>query len=222
MKLYEYRRRMLRELIGSEAAVHVAERIGISASALSQFLSGARNIGDTAAINLEKSFGVPEGTLTMPWSDAFKHADFSAAHEDHVVDIRVHRLVFADYPPIDAENTNRQLRGRGADPSSPAIEVVTDDLFAYALRMADSSLAPAIRSGWIMWFEPSKLATGGDYVKVATYDGKTLIKELLYANDQEVSLMSINPEYKRITLPASEVQSIDYMAGIMSPKLIKT
>lgn len=203
---------MLRELVGDTPTAHVAEQIGITPSGLSQFLSGARKIGDKAAINLEGALGVPEGTLAMPWASSGAPAAATTVCEGRTVDVRISRLSLTDYPP---KSGDRPVFG--ADPCGPVVEVVTDDLDAYAARVVDDSLAPAIRLNWIIWFEPGRQAKGGDFVMVKTLKGETFIKELLYANDLEVSLMSINPDYRRVTLQAAEVASIDCVAGVIPP-----
>ena len=62
----------------------------------------------------------------------------------------------------------------------------------------------------------------GEYVVVKRIGGKAMIKELLYANDTEVSLMSINDTYGRLTIARDEIETIHYVGGIVPPSQVKT
>jgi hypothetical protein len=48
-----------------------------------------------------------------------------------------------------------------------------------------------------------------------------MVKELLYENQEEVSLMAVNDGYGRLTIPRSEIEQIHYVGGIVPPSKIK-
>lgn len=82
-------------------------------------------------------------------------------------------------------------------------------------------MAPAIRSGWAVWCEPNHALIPGEYVMVRRTNGECMVKELLYENQTEVSLMAVNDGYGRLTIPREEIEQIHYVGGIVPPSRIR-
>ncbi|WP_312374959.1 LexA family transcriptional regulator [Pseudomonas oryzihabitans] len=93
----------------------------------------------------------------------------------------------------------------------------SSDPDAYALRLRGESMAPAIRSGWIALCEPNHRLIPGEYVMLKLHDEECMVKELLYCNDQEYSVMSINSAFGRRSIPTHEVVHAHYVGGIFPP-----
>lgn len=101
------------------------------------------------------------------------------------------------------------------------VDVPSSDPDAYALRVKGDSMMPAIRSGWVVWCEPNRELVPSEYVMVRTTDGQCMVKELLYINDREVSLMAVNGTYGRLTIPIDQVEQIHHVGGIVAPSKIR-
>lgn len=101
------------------------------------------------------------------------------------------------------------------------LDVPTSDPDAYSLRVKGDSMAPAIRSGWVVWCEPNHQLIPGEYVMVRCTDGQSMVKELLYENAEEVSLMAVNAGYGRLTIPRQDIEQIHYVGGIVPPSKIR-
>lgn len=101
------------------------------------------------------------------------------------------------------------------------VDAPTRDPNAYAIRVRGDSMAPAIRSGWIVVVEPSRDVIPGEYVLVRTSDGRSMVKELLFRRDGEVSLMSVNDEHGRLTLQESEIVIMHYVGFIVPPSKLR-
>ena len=101
------------------------------------------------------------------------------------------------------------------------LDVPTSDPDAYSLRVKGESMAPAIRSGWVVWCEPNHALIPGEYVMVRCNDGQCMVKELLYENTEEVSLMAVNDGYGRLTIARQDIEQIHYVGGIVPPSKIK-
>ena len=101
------------------------------------------------------------------------------------------------------------------------VDVPTRDPNAYALRVRGDSMAPAIRSGWIVVVEPNRGLVPGEYVLVKTTDGRSMVKELLFERDDEVSLMSVNNSHGRLTLAREELELIHYVGFIVPPSKLR-
>ena len=101
------------------------------------------------------------------------------------------------------------------------VDVPSKDPGAYALRLRGDSMAPAIRSGWIAVCEPNGRLVPGEYVMIRLVDGESMLKELLYANDVEVSVMSLNPAYSRRTIPVEEIEQMHYVGHIVAPSKVR-
>jgi len=101
------------------------------------------------------------------------------------------------------------------------VETWSRDEDAYALRLKGDSMAPAIRSGWVAVCEPNHRLVPGEYVMVTTRDGQSMVKELLFENDDGVSLMSVNSAYgDRLFVNWQDVQAIHYVGNILAPSKI--
>lgn len=102
-----------------------------------------------------------------------------------------------------------------------SVDVPSSDPDAYALRVKGDSMMPAIRSGWVVWCEPNRDLVPSEYVMVRTLDGQCMVKELLYINDREVSLMAVNGNYGRLTIPYEDIEQIHHVGGIVAPSKIR-
>ncbi|MFC0709231.1 XRE family transcriptional regulator [Azorhizophilus paspali] len=101
------------------------------------------------------------------------------------------------------------------------VEMPTRDKHAYALRLKGNSMAPAIKSGWVAVIEPNGLLIPGEYVMVRLVDEECMLKELLYANDVEVSLASVNDAYERRTIPVEQIELIHAVGAVCPPSKVR-
>lgn len=97
------------------------------------------------------------------------------------------------------------------------IELPSMDRDAYALRLKGDSMSPAIKSGWIAVCEPNHRLIPLEYVMIRLRDGESMLKELLRATDEEVTVQSVNDAYGRRTIPIEQVETIHYVAAIVPP-----
>ena len=100
------------------------------------------------------------------------------------------------------------------------LDVPSNDPDAYSLRVKGESMAPAIRNGWVVWCEPNHALVPSEYVMVRRTNGECMVKELLYENATEVSLMAVNDGYGRVTIPREEIEQIHHVGGIVPPSKI--
>lgn len=101
------------------------------------------------------------------------------------------------------------------------LDVPTNDPEAYALRVKGDSMSPAIRSGWVVWCEPNHELIPGEYVLLHKSNGIHMIKELLYINEEAISLMPPNNTNGRITIQRNEIIEIHHVSGIFPPSRIR-
>lgn len=219
MDINQLRIEALKLLIGTRKTKDFADQYDLDASYLSQMLNGHRPMGEKAARNLEAKVGLPAGYLTAPASELAQSA-YSVAET---------RLE----PGPDLTRPFRRTRILGIAQLGPDgywdalavadgwLDVPTTDPDAYSLRVKGDSMAPAIRSGWVVWCEPNHQLIPGEYVMVRCTDGQSMVKELLYENADEVSLMAVNDGYGRLTIARSDIEQIHYVGGIVPPSKIK-
>lgn len=210
MNVYEMRQAILKKIIGDKNIKDFADQYGLNPSYVSQLLNSVKALGDGAAIKMETSIGLPAGTLSAP---RIEHAsEFEAAPE------------ISKWRTVDIKGT-AQLGENGfwceLEHSDGCVDVITTDPDAYALRVKGDSMTPAIRSGWVVWCEPNHDLVSGEYVMVKTVDGECMVKELLFHNNEQISLMSINDQYQRLNLPMEQVEKAHYVGGIVPPSKIK-
>lgn len=211
MSIFEIRKQLLAKVMGERSTAEFCREFKQSPSYISQILSGARNLGDQAAQRLEKELGLEDGTLSMPQlADMAGDTRTRLEPAPHIQKWKTVNIV-----GIAQMGENgywcEMHEGDGE------IDVITRDPDAYALRVRGDSMAPAIRNNWIVWCEPNHELVSGEYVMVQTKDGRSMVKELLFVNSLEISLMSINPGFGRINIPIEQVQQAHYVGGIVPP-----
>ncbi|KJK14863.1 S24 family peptidase [Pseudomonas sp. 2(2015)] len=109
----------------------------------------------------------------------------------------------------------------GLDVADGWVETWTRDEDAYALRLKGDSMAPAIRSGWIAVCEPNHRLVPGEYVMVTTTDGQSMVKELLFENEEGVNLASVNAAYgERRVISWADIEKIHYVGNILAPSKV--
>lgn len=92
----------------------------------------------------------------------------------------------------------------------------TRDPHAYALRVKGDSMQPRIRPGQIIVVEPSMPVSNLDDVVVRTTAGRKMVKQLLNRRAGEVTLGSINQAHRQLTISLEEIESIHFVAAIVS------
>lgn len=215
MNIFEVRKQILKDIIGDQLVSEFCRAHDIAPAFMSQILTGSRKLGDQAALNLEEKLRLPSGTIAMPQIDNIS-AEARAFFEDS--------LEINNWRTVRIMGT-AQMGDDGYwyefDDGDGCIDVISTDPDAYALRVRGDSMAPAIRNNWIVWCEPNSDLVSGEYVMVKTHDGRSMVKELLYANCTEISLMSLNADYGRLTLPMESVQQAHYVGGIVPPSKVR-
>lgn len=100
------------------------------------------------------------------------------------------------------------------------VSVPSSDPDAYAVRVRGQSMAPAIRSGWVVVMEPNRSLSPGEYVLVRTTDGESMVKELLFERQDEVHLHSVADGFDRVVLDREQIVQIDPVSFIIPPSKI--
>lgn len=201
---------ILKKVIGSRNIRQFCEDHNLNPSYISQIFNGTKTLGDAAAMKMEDNIGLPAGALSAP---QIVHADeFEPAPE-----IKKWRIAaIKGTAQLGEDGFWCELEG-----TEGSVETVSSDPDVYALRVKGDSMAPAIRSGWVVWCEPNHELVSGEYVMVKTIDGRCMVKELLYHNNNEISLMSINNQYGRVNISVEEIEQAHYVGGIIPPSKIK-
>lgn len=106
------------------------------------------------------------------------------------------------------------------DAADGHIEFPSKDRDVYALRLKGDSMAPAIKSGWIAVCEPNHRLVPLEYVMIRLHDGESMVKELLRATDEEVTVQSVNDAYGRRTIPIEQIETIHYVSAIVAPSKV--
>lgn len=215
MNISQLRVEALRALIGDLKTKEFADRHNLDASYLSQLLNGHRPLGDKAAKNLEDKIGLTGGTLLMPARSAQDGLTPEINQGPSFIN------PFRRAPMHGVAQLNQDGMWDELLSAAGWVDVPTSDPTVYAIRVKGDALAPAIRNGWVVWCDPQHMLVPGEYVVVRRTGGNNMIKELLYANDAEVSLMSINDTYGRLTIPRDEIEKIHYVGGIVPPSQVK-
>ncbi|WP_312380513.1 LexA family transcriptional regulator [Pseudomonas oryzihabitans] len=187
----------------------LAETLGVTQGAIAHWLSGRRE-PDLATINrILSAVGLP----------GLQMGSESNADPGPMLTTPFRSVKIAGTAQLGAEGYWTAL-----SPSDGHVDIPTRDKDAYALRLRGDSMSPAIRSGWVAVCEPNSQLIPGEYVhiKLKGFDGEgeSMVKELLYANEEEISVMSINDAFGRRTLALADIEYIHPVPFIVAPSKI--
>lgn len=226
MDIREVRRLNLQRLMDERfgagvrgAQSRLAELLGRPQNLISRYLAGsgktgAKTMGEDFARDVEAKLGLPRYAL-----DSLGVAPVT--DQSNV----------EPGPPINSTPRRIDIVGTaqlgpdgywvGVDQSDGWVETYSRDNDAYALRLKGDSMAPAIRNGWVAVCEPNHRLVSGEYVMVTTIDGQSMVKELLFENEDGVSLMSVNSAYgERRLIAWGDIDKIHYVGNILAPSKV--
>lgn len=187
----------------------LAETLGVTQGAIAHWLSGRRE-PDLATINrILSAVGLP---------------GLQMGSESNVGQPIPITTPFKEIPIVGIAQLGAEGYWTALSPSEGHVAFPTKDPDAYALRLRGDSMSPAIRSGWVAVIEPNGDLVPGEYVYIKLHgihdEGESMVKELLRADDYEVSLMSINDAFGRRSIPWEQIQHCYPVGAIVPPSKI--
>ncbi len=200
------------------AGARLAKVAGVTPKAASKWLNGESIPGPGKMLAIAQELDVRREWLQ--YEEGPMHAPLEPAEQN----VEIGPAIVTPYRPIKIVGT-AQMGNEGywyaLDEGDGVVDVPSRDPGAYALRLRGDSMAPAIRSGWIAVCEPNHSWVPGEYVLICLTSGESMVKELLYANDTEVSVMSVNDAFGRRTIPIEQIETIHYVGAILPPSKVK-
>lgn len=103
---------------------------------------------------------------------------------------------------------------------NPYIQWISRDTKVYALRCTGDSMMPRLRPGEYIIVEPSTEYGPGSEVLIKGIDGRVMLKQFLYQQESGITVYSINENQAPVRIPMTEIEQIDYVAGIAKPSLL--
>jgi phage repressor protein C with HTH and peptisase S24 domain len=220
----------------------LADKLEKSNSQISQWKNASkhsstgkeRGMSDDSARFIEERCGKPRGWMDVPHEATSRSSQDLNPVESPQYLRPEHRGESSDHfnagPPLQLKpgrfvaivgiaqggidgyiNIDGYLPGQG----DGEIYTYSQDPGAYGIRIRGDSMRPRIKSGEFIVAEPNTEAMPGDDVVVRLTGDKTMVKELLWRRDGEVSLGSINASVPPITLQLDEIESIHRVAAIV-------
>lgn len=95
------------------------------------------------------------------------------------------------------------------------VDSFSPDPNAYALRVKGDSMHPAIRHGSFVLVEPNSRCIPGEFVAIALFDGRKMVKELVIEREYEIVIESVNGNHRQ-TLERSEIEKIHPIAAVFA------
>lgn len=203
--------RRLREAEGLTQEQLVARIPGMTASALSQLENGvSKGVKPENLIGLARELEVSPEELVE--GDGERIPKVAAMKRRREAPLR--RVPLIGYAVASPEHDG-YFDDMGFPPGAGEgyVEFATKDREAYALRVRGDSMKPRIRPGEIVVVQPSVRVAPGDDVLVKTHSGRKMIKRLLYQRAGEVTLGSLNENFKELTLPLDDVEAMHHVTG---------
>jgi phage repressor protein C with HTH and peptisase S24 domain len=180
------------------------------ASMISQNISGNRPISMEAAIIYATALQVPLNKISPRLAEIFEEVSFINAADNKPAK----RLPIVGSAQLGDNGFFVELEypvGFG----DGYVEHSTTDKDAYALQCKGDSMKPRIKPNEFVIIEPNTKVSNGDEVLVKCIKGRVMVKELLYTRDGEVHLGSVNESFAKITIPLSDIESMQYVGAIV-------
>jgi len=200
------------------AGARLAKVAGVTPKAASKWLNGEAIPGPSKLLAIAVELGVRREWLQY---EEGPMAATQAAPEPSVESGPPIVSPFREIRIVGTAQMGNDGYWHALDEGDGVVDVPSRDPGAYALRLRGDSMAPAIRSGWIAVCEPNHSWVPGEYVMIRLVDGESMVKELLYANDTEVSVMSVNDAFGRRTIPVEQIETIHYVGAILPPSKVR-
>lgn len=86
---------------------------------------------------------------------------------------------------------------------------------AYATRVHDVSMSPALEPGWVLFVDPHRPAKPGDNVIIQMTDGQALVKRLVRRTERAIICEQFNPK-QPVEFKPSKVKAI-HLVVLISP-----
>lgn len=197
----------------------VAAYCKVANSAVTQWVNG-----DSKSLRPENLFALAKLTgFRAEWLAVGKGPEREQSQKESTGNVDpsvIHIGVSRPIPIVGTAQMGSEGYWYALDESEGFVQSYSCDKDAYAIRLRGDSMSPAIKSGWLAVCEPNSKLVPGEYVMVRLLDGESMLKELLYANSEEVSLMSINTAYGRRNISTKEIESIHHVGAIVPPSKI--
>lgn len=201
--------------VSGKAKGQIAKECGVAASAVSQWISGT-----SKSLKPENLFALEAATgFRAEWLAIGKGPE--RVDESNVLPGPPISSPYRAIPIVGTAQMGSEGYWHALDDGEGVVDIPSRDPGAYALRLRGDSMAPAIRSGWIAVCEPNSRLVPGEYVMIRLVDGESMLKELLYATDIEVSVMSVNEAFGRRTIPVEQIEQMHYVGAIVAPSKIR-
>lgn len=180
------------------------------ASMLSQHVSGHRPISMEAAVAYARGFNLPLNKISPRLAEIFESVTYIESDEVSVA----RKLPVVGTAQLGDNGFFVELEypvGFG----DGYVEHSTTDKDAYALQCKGDSMRPRIKPNEFVIVEPNTKVSNGDEVLVKCKKGRVMVKELLYTRDGEVHLGSVNENFAKITIPLTEIDTMQYVGAIV-------
>lgn len=192
----------------------IAARCGVANSAVTQWLSG-----ESKSLKPENLFALAKATgFSAQWLAVEEGPELIESN------VEAGPPITSPYRAIKIVGT-AQMGSEGywyaLDDGEGYVDIPSSDPNAYALRLRGDSMEPAIHSGWLAVIEPGRSFVPGEYVMVQTVEGESMLKRLLYANDDQVSLLSVNVAHSIRNIPIEQIQHIHAVGAIVPPSKVR-
>jgi phage repressor protein C with HTH and peptisase S24 domain len=92
-------------------------------------------------------------------------------------------------------------------------ESLRDVSTAYAVRVHDESMKPALKPGYLLYVDPTRPVKPGDYVVIQLNDGQAFIKHLIRRTEKAVICEQFNPAGE-IKYPPSRVNAVHLVVQV--------
>lgn len=204
----------------------IADAVGISPAGVAQYLNGTNPLNAKFAAAFSCLIEEPVEKFSPRLAAEIAKIARSAAEPAKKIESNVEpgppiTSPWRAIPIVGTAQMGTEGYWHALESADGYVDVPSRDKDAYALRLKGNSMAPAIKSGWVAVIEPSGLLIPGEYVMVRLIDEECMLKELLYVNDVEVSLASVNDAYERRTIPVEQIELIHHVGHICPPSKVR-
>lgn len=213
METYERIAKAIRE--SGKSKSRIAAECGVSPAAVTQWLTGeSKSLKADNAYNLAIATGFSPRWISL--------GEGPERLEDGYPDKGPRRRAFQAVDVLAKVVPDSDGSWTAVEDLDGRVTVGSSDPEAYAFRVMGDGLSPSIRSGWFVVCEPGNQAEPGDYVVIrlkgteAMPNGQLILRELLFMNSEQASVMSLSGPFGRRSIPVDDIDHMHLVAYIVS------
>lgn len=209
----------------SHTQAYAAKHMGITQSAVSQYLLGRIALNLETLLKFTTLFGCRPEEISPSLADAF-YRSYPGAVDDGTQSRLNSPAYLPTAQPIEVRakltaRSDGSIAYSTVDTVPGYLDMSTQHASVYAIQVDGDGLAPLARNGWYLVVTPDVGPKPGDYAVVVRENGDEQVLEYLFSRGGTREFMLLG-DRGRVTVKADEDALLTTIAAVVSPSMYRS